>query len=169
MCLWHWASSNDHELQLAYDAVYSFLRRFDPKSTSYRIYRNQDYGSAQWLASSQGTRPIGVECLCNQSMLIFANNKYLRSLEKQNEAEVIQRSQDYHKNAHQGSCDSPTNGSNFVCANGSAWAVSENRNEILLPAGPLPIPLVYLGWQTSRRFHSNSTGVLRWQKDILKV
>ena len=64
---------------------------------------------------------------------------------KKNEAEVIQRCQDYHKNAHQGLCASPTNGSSFVCPNGSAWAVSENRNENLLPAGSLPIPLVYLG------------------------
>ena len=60
---------------------------------------------------------------------------------KQNEAEVIQRSQDYHKNAHQGSCTSPKNGSSFVCANGSAWAISENRHENPFPVGPLPIPL----------------------------
>ena len=35
--------------------------------------------------------------------------------------------------------------------------------------GPLQIPMVYLGRQTCRRFHSNSKGVLRWQKDILKI
>ena len=64
----------------------------------------------------------------NQWLLIFGNSKFLRSFKK-NEAEVIQRSQDYHKDSHQGSCASPTNVSSFVCANGSAWAVPENRHE----------------------------------------
>ena len=62
------------------------------------------------------------------TLLIFSNSKFLRSFAEVF-AEVIQRSKDYHKDPHQESCVSPTNGSSLVCANGSAGAVSENRHE----------------------------------------